>query len=181
MTTGMHRLVDAVRQAMAQQNWYAGLSLAMTLPDICGKMREPQNSSSRRYIAWVDEYLTPGWTHTLTTFGGDERQLRFLNGADMYALRCALLHEGSDDILGQRVREVLAGFEFRAYPQPGMIVHLNLLGPRLQLQVDVFCEEVCVGVEQWLAEVHGVDADITARIDAMMEIKVAQPGDPITL
>lgn len=61
----------------------------------------------------------------------------FLNGGDCYALRCAVLHEGSDDIVEQRAREALERFEFYE-PAPGLRMHCNQIGVRLQLQVDLF-------------------------------------------
>ena len=72
-----------------------------------------------------------------------------LSGSDCYALRCALSHQGSDDISTQRARDALNKFQFVA---SGGRRHLNLDIDRarertaLQLDVGVFCEGVCLAV-----------------------------------
>ena len=42
----MQRFTSAIEQALADKNWYGALTLALTLPDICGKMENPQERSS---------------------------------------------------------------------------------------------------------------------------------------
>jgi hypothetical protein len=34
----MQHLVDSVRKDLQNENWYAALFMALTLPDICGKI-----------------------------------------------------------------------------------------------------------------------------------------------
>ena len=40
--------IDAVRDALAQKNWYAALALALTLPDICGDLQKPKRGVGAR-------------------------------------------------------------------------------------------------------------------------------------
>ena len=61
----------------------------------------------------------------------------FLSGADCYALRCAFLHEGRDEITDQRAGEVLDAFAF-VVPPAGSAIHSNQNNQTLQLQVDIF-------------------------------------------
>ena len=75
----------------------------------------------------------------------------FLRGEDCYALRCAILHEGSHDISEQRARQVIENFNFVVPPQ-GWVVHMNQTNNALQLQVDIFCRDICSSVHQWLAD-----------------------------
>lgn len=98
-----------------------------------------------------------------------------MSGADCYALRCALLHEGSDSILRQYAREALERFAFVA-PSPGREIHCNQLGTALQLQVDIFCEDVCKGVDRWEAEVVPTSADVQARLGELVSIRSLDHG-----
>lgn len=153
----MQQFVDSTRAAVNQSNWYAALAMALTLPDICGRIEEPTAKSEPRFVSWYDRFLLaryqghPGGT-----------QHTFLSGSDCYALRCAFLHQGELGINDQRAREALEHFQFTA-PRLGSFVHMNQVNNLLQLQVDRFCLDVCEGVEKWLASIVG-NADIQSRL-----------------
>ncbi len=68
----------------------------------------------------------------------------FLSGNDCYALRCAYLHEGSDNISQQNAKEVVDKFHFIVAPK-GSTIHCNMMNTKLQLQVDIFCEDTQAG------------------------------------
>jgi hypothetical protein len=161
----MQSFVEATRAAVAAKNWYAALALALTMPDICGRLEAPGAGSQARYVAWYDRHLLRryqrpvGSNHTLHTF---------LCAADCYALRCAYLHQGEFGIEDQRAQQALTNFHF-TLPRPGMLIHNNQINNALQLQVDVFCEDVCVGVEEWRRGVFG-NADIQARLAKLATI-----------
>lgn len=154
----MQHLVDATRAALAQGNWYAALALALSLPDICGRLESPGAGSQARFVAWYDRFLLPRYQSHI---GPDHTPHTFLSGQDCYALRCAFLHQGEFGIDDQRARQALERFHFTA-PRPGLVVHNNQFGNMLQLQVDCFCRDVCEAVEAWLTSVQG-NADIQAR------------------
>lgn len=72
----------------------AGLSLALTLSDICGKAYYPTLSNKRRYIKWFDEYIGQ--------YEHDEESAKigmpYLSGELVYSLRCSLMHQGNPNI-----------------------------------------------------------------------------------
>jgi hypothetical protein len=50
--------VNAVRDALAQKNWYAALALALTLPDICANLEQPEERRvGVRYTQWWNTYV----------------------------------------------------------------------------------------------------------------------------
>lgn len=72
----------------------AALTLALTLPDICGFADSYRDSRvGKRYIEWCDKYVAPtyGENADRDVFHGDY-------GKTVYALRCSFLHAG--DIVG---------------------------------------------------------------------------------
>jgi hypothetical protein len=161
----MKHLITATRSAVGSQNWYSALSLALTFPDICGWVEDPCKGSTARAIAWFNTNLAPSYTRTLA----DGRVHTFLSGEDCYALRCAFLHEGSMEISSQRVQKALDDFVFIT-PRPDWnMVHMNQSGKRLQLQVDVFAEELCVAVESWLTAIAS-NPTMISRIQKMGRI-----------
>jgi len=140
------KYIEAVRTALVHRNWYAALSLALVLPEICGKIEKPNGKSKETYEKWFDTYVAPKYARR-TPLGPHQ----FLSGTDCYALRCAFLHEGTDNLTRQRARKALHRFRFVA-PRAGYFVHLNQTGTTLQVQVDVFCNDICNGVLQWVEE-----------------------------
>lgn len=163
----MKHLTDAVEDAVKASNWYAALTVALTLPDIAGWVDDPRIKSQARYAAWVEAHLSP----TYTSHVGHARELhKFLSGDDCYALRCAFLHEGRDDTSEQRAADALTRFLFTA-PRPGLTLHRNQSGTKLQLQVDLFCREMCTAVRTWLTTIGPTDVDRASRLAQLATIQ----------
>lgn len=146
----MNEFIEAIDRSAGADNWYGALFVALSLPDICGKIEQPgENSSQLRYASWFDKYIRPKYTY---------REQVFLGGNDCYALRCAYLHEGSDSISQQRAKEVVEKFHFIVAPT-GQVIHCNMMNKKLQLQVDIFCEDIKKGVLAWLRDIQ-TDAEV---------------------
>ncbi|MBN2771358.1 MAG: hypothetical protein JXR90_11740 [Spirochaetes bacterium] len=94
----MDEIVISLKTALMNNNFTAALMIALAIPDICGKLEEKKISSSR-YIEWIDKYM-------------DSKYCGMLSGNDCYALRCSILHEGSDDISTQKKKDILDKFYF---------------------------------------------------------------------
>ena len=168
----MEHLVAAVRKGIAERNWYASLGLALALPDICGFLENPSVGSQARYVVWCNRFLVPTYTSRVGARGVEHV---FLHGEDCYALRCAFLHEGADDIQRQRARRALESFVFVDPPRTGSVIHRNQVNQKLQLQVDIFCEDVCAGVKAWSSCVMG-NVDIQGRLSELLVIRESQFG-----
>jgi hypothetical protein len=151
----MRHLLTAINASIAQQNWYAALSVTLALPDICGWLEDPSASTQDRYVSWFDRFVAANY-----------ESLFFLGGRDCYALRCAFVHEGREEIITQRAREVLDRFQFTVAP-PGLRIHCNRFGSKLQLQVDIFCSEFVAGGEAWLQQV-GTRREVQARMLSLL-------------
>ncbi|WP_343711924.1 hypothetical protein [Inquilinus sp.] len=161
----MDRFISAVQQALASKNWYAALALALTLPDICIGLEE--KSGHKNFAAWFDDFMSDKYSYSAGAYGG---RAVFLTGDDFYALRCAYLHAGTDVILDQRARRILERFVLVA-PRPGFTMHCNMIDDTLQLQVDMFCADICDGVRKWISEVYDKDPDVRARSSSLVAIK----------
>lgn len=168
LTKKISKFTNAVKNSLTQENWYAALSLALTLPDICGKLENPSYSSTKRYALWFDTYVLDNYS--FTDLYGNLRI--FLSGNDAYALRCAYLHGGEGDISSQRVQELLESFIFLA---PKIIngkfegAHSNQIDKILQLRVDIFCLDICNGVDMWMENKY-LDPKIQRSVQNMLEI-----------
>ncbi|WP_241331235.1 hypothetical protein [Burkholderia cenocepacia] len=168
----MKRFTDAVRNAVAQENWYSALAIALTLPDLCAKLETPNEGSRVRYVRWYGE-----WVEAKYTFHAGLERTRhvFLTGLDCYALRCSYLHEGGGDIQNQRAREALERFHFISPPRHGRPIHCNQFGGILQLQVDKFAIDIADSVDAWALNVSG-NADVQERITSLLVIHNGDDG-----
>ncbi|MGH3654585.1 hypothetical protein [Glutamicibacter sp.] len=173
----MKHLTNAVKMSVQHGNWYSALTLALALPDICSKVDEPSEKSvKKRYTRWADQYFTPKYTHNI---GPERREHVFLSSNDFYALRCAVIHEGSDSVMLQKAREALDRFQFIAPHPRGHIIHCNLLDTHLQLQVDKFCADVCEAVDEWHAGIKE-GSDQALRVSELMIIREFSDGEGIS-
>jgi len=165
----MKVFINAVRAAVKQENWYAALALALTLPDICADLEKPGRHSGERYADWWNTYLLP--EYTIPGIEDVREPHVLLSGNDCYALRCAFLHQGLSDISRQRAQEAISRFHF-AFPNPNrrIVRHRNQLDDVLQLQVDLFCEDICLGAEQWEQEKLLKETEIMNRANKMLVI-----------
>ena len=51
------KLIEEINKALENELYFSALSLALTLPDICGKAEYPDKGSTSRYQLWYDEYI----------------------------------------------------------------------------------------------------------------------------
>jgi len=161
----MNHLVDAVKRSLDNQNYYSALLVGLALPYIAGRIEYPGEKSRRRYVDWFDRYIRPKYT----IFSGGKIRCT-LSGDDCYALRCSVLHEARDETSHQLAHDALERFQF-VVPDPGMEIHNNTVDTKLQLQLDIFCRDLCDGVADWLKGIV-VGSDKDKRLGELLWIQV---------
>jgi hypothetical protein len=160
----MECFFESIEQSLATGNWYGALAVALMIPDICAKM-EYGRTSGELYRAWFDAYVKPKYVAKLPSIG----EHTFLRAGDCYAFRCSLLHEGGDDIAGQRAREVLERFRFEIPDERGNSRHCHQVDKILILQVDRFSRDIINGARAWLADKSSIP-EVTARLASLIQI-----------
>jgi len=136
------------------------------LPDICGKIEFPKKPTNKRYSEWFNKYVLHKYA-----FGDcyKECDTIFLSGNDCYALRCALLHEGHQDLRTQNASEKLQKINF-VVPNSKINHHkINFSNIEFQLEVDKFCMDICAGAEKWLSDISG-NQEIQNRMKKVFKI-----------
>lgn len=143
----MDGFLDGLDQALRERNWYAALAMSLALPDICVKASDPATKTNRsKYAAWFDEFVGPKYRRSV---GAERQEHVFLSGRDCYALRCALLHEGSADVTEQSAREALDRFHFCAPGKQNNTWHMNQKDGSLLLMVDQFAADLLEAARAW--------------------------------
>jgi hypothetical protein len=93
----------------------------------------------------------------------------FFSGNDCYALRCALLHEGHQDLRTQKASEKLQKIHFVVPKSENNRHKINFSNIEFQLEVDKFCLDICAGAEKWLSDVSG-NQEIQDRMKKLFKI-----------
>jgi hypothetical protein len=86
-------LLEDIKSALEAKLYRPALALALTVPDICGKIAYPElKTVKKRYEMWFNEYVTKGY------FPDEfEDKLKF-DGEKCYKLRCSILHSGKAEV-----------------------------------------------------------------------------------
>lgn len=160
----MKRFTDAGRRAIVDENWYAALTTALIIPDICGSMEQPgPGKSQKRYVDWCRTWLQPKFTRVIAP---NRPQCVFLSAEELFQARCSVIHSGSAEI-DMIKRERLDQFVFFSDGPHLNFVTGNVVNgvaqPNfLQLRVDEFCESVFEAADEWDVTV-GVEPKIQAE------------------
>lgn len=88
------RLIEDVEHAIDHECYFAALSLALTLPDICGKAEYPEEGNGARYKAWCRKFVCVEHPRG-NPYSGD---MPCLNEDIIYSLRNLFLHQGTPNI-----------------------------------------------------------------------------------
>lgn len=96
------RIINDIKQALENDCVIAALVLALTLPDICGKAKYPNEKVGKRYIDWYNEYVGVTEKCPLKPGGID---MPYLSGEVVYSLRNCMLHQGTPNIETTKIQE----------------------------------------------------------------------------
>ena len=95
----INELIKEINQCLDNGCVMAGLTLALTLPDICGKaLYSDTTKSSERYIKWYDEYIGQ-YEHTEEFI---KLGIPYPSGDIIYSLRNSIIHEGNPNVDGDK-------------------------------------------------------------------------------
>lgn len=131
----MHAILDEIEQCVASSNFYAAITLALTVPDVGGALGAPDGrSDGARYQAWYDSNLSARYP--------------WLTAKDFYSLRCGVVHQGQFRNSKLQFSRVL----FTLPEVCGAIFHNNVLNDALNLDAGMFCDDVVASGRLWLSE-----------------------------
>lgn len=97
--------ISEIEDNLKNKNYISALHLALSIPDMLGKVAFPELSSSKkRYIEWFDENvrnISFGYLYSKEPFDVGEGFPK-MSGSVCYALRCSMFHEGDNDIIDSK-------------------------------------------------------------------------------
>lgn len=170
--------ISSVRKAIADENYHCALFIALSIPDICGKLETPNVGNGARSRRWFEENLKqkyfPDSTYDYIK-ATDPKALEALPAEFLkeiknqkpeitlepdvfWALRNAFLHEASDQIKAQKVHITHSES------------HMNEFDGAIQLSAKIFCDDICDAATLWLERVK-TDKDVWERVNSRAKIK----------
>lgn len=95
--------IQEIKKCLELDCYYAALSLSLTLPDICGRAEYPEESVTKRYTQWYNQYIGK-FERPQSPYSED---MPYLSGEVLYNLRNSFLHTGNPNIEKEKVKEEL--------------------------------------------------------------------------
>ena len=91
-------LLKQIQSCLDKNGTVAAFYMALTLPDVCGKLEFPEDKPRDRYIKWFDMYIGEYERSPLAKNDEKWAEIPYMSGENMYKIRCGLLHAGSNDL-----------------------------------------------------------------------------------
>ena len=130
----MEVILKEVEGALAAKLYYAAVSMALTLPDICASLASKSgNTTGRGGVAYRDWYEA-----NLAS------KFPYMTGLDCYSLRCGIQHQGKFG--GHKLQYSRVVFNISTN---GLVIHNNVINDALNLDTETFCREVVEAVRIW--------------------------------
>ena len=100
----LQRLIDDMNNALSANCYFAALSIALMLPDICGKVAYPDCKVGYRYKTWYDEFVGKYEVPPTNESCPDDTKMSYLSGEVVYSLRNSFLHQGTPNIEPEKIK-----------------------------------------------------------------------------
>lgn len=96
------KLLDDMNKALDANCYFAALSIALMMPDICGKAEYSDDKVGDRYKKWFDEWI--GQYEICPREDENEPIMPHLSGEVVYQLRNSFLHQGNPNIDKNKIK-----------------------------------------------------------------------------
>lgn len=149
--------------------FFAALSLALTIPDICGNKQYPEEKSgATRYAKWFNRYVAHLYRNANEDADVSDCDACYFDGDDCYQLRCVFLHEGTNAPHTERKKTIYHVAQFRVFStEPGTGTDAigkiwsddeSVIFNQVDLDLCKFLFGIKSGVEAFVAEFPHMDS-----------------------
>ena len=158
----VNRIIEEIQKSLKQENYLDALTMALTLPDICGKADEPSLGTGARYKKWYKDNVV---LHEKTS-DPHEADMPYC-GADMpylseeviYQLRNSMLHQGNPNVDAKSIREEQCKidefilFVDEPYDSGLSVVsyekELKITNRKLEVNLVLTCNRICNAAKEY--------------------------------
>ncbi|HTU52068.1 MAG TPA: hypothetical protein VMF56_15860, partial [Acidobacteriaceae bacterium] len=154
-----------IERSLEARLFYLAVSTSLALPDICAALLDPDGKTNReKYMKFYDTWLRiPGYLNLLP--------------ADIYRLRCGIIHQG---IAGHPGMTMPAKRIIFTVPSPsnmpggfaahGFTIAGHNIAPSFFLDAVMFCRKMTEGVSKWY-EANITDPNLVANLPALVQYR----------
>jgi len=146
----MRELIEDVQFALDHRRFHLALMGALTIPDVAAALSSENGRTSRaKYADWYDRWAA----HRFTAPDESGTEWAVLQGGQVYAFRCSILHQGSAIPDGG----VTPRIGFLEPSERGWEIHnivfegLPVGEPVLMLSLRMLVEGIVAAAREWLA------------------------------
>lgn len=134
MERNLDLLILDLKNCLSQRLFFAALDISLTIPDICSALESNNGQTDgNKYMKWVDTYFAPKYNG-------------FINGSDIWKLRCASLHQG-------KINHDKPKFDRIIFQIPNSSdLHCNIIGGNtFVLNIQSFVNDMIKSRSEWIA------------------------------
>lgn len=145
--------ISEIRSALNMELYNCALAVALTLPDIFGKVEFPKEcSSAKRYKDWFTAFAEPLFTVPATKLPEEKIvNVTWMTSEECWALRCAVLHAGNYD--ADRIK--LGDIRIHAHKRNGEnFSHMLRDSQYADWDGILLCENLCIAAEKYYRSVE---------------------------
>ena len=144
--------ISEIRKALELELYNCALALALTLPDVYGKVEFPNSKTKERYKAWFNKYAQSYFVSVATVLPGEQlKKYTWLTANECYKLRCAVLHAGDYKVENIEVSLIL----LHAHKRNGKnYSHTVRDSKYIDADVIDLCERLCLAAEEYYNSVE---------------------------
>lgn len=152
-------LIKDIEKALEAKAYLSALALALTIPDICGKMAYPNLNGSEPYKKWFDEYLSEMYTVS-------NKSSNLFDSTTCYKLRCAFLHAGNTEKI-PAIDEFELGINCcDSYSQTWKNNDVKNIRHQIRINVDQFCQFIITATREF----YNKNIDLYSKADNTVDI-----------
>ena len=144
----MNLILSELKQALDKQCYLSALTLALTIPDMCGQIEYPsitgKGSVGKRYSKWFDQYVKK---YFITD------NIVFFTGKDCYALRNSILHSGQSNA-SKRIQMFRLAMPDGPIPVQRRCNYSSNTQKDIRISIDIqqLCWCLGMGMTDWITE-----------------------------
>ena len=150
--------VTEIKKSLSNKLYFPALSLALTIPDICGSVEFPNKQIYERYIGWYDKYIGKYLKEISENVPGDRP---YLSGEIVYNLRNTFLHNGRPGVDVKKIKDEnnqIKKFLLFVGDSRGMqeiAISSKDLGKALIIDITYLCDLLCDSATEYYKNNRG--------------------------
>lgn len=142
-----------IRKCLDAKAYFAALTTALIIPDICGRAEFPNYRNKKRYVDWYNMY-----NHFEPAQGREN--IPHMDGSVVYDLRCQMLHIGNPGIEDKRrINKFIIEYENNSDFVGGdsISARINTTNNEViyctyRFNLNSFCKSMCAVAEWYYSE-----------------------------